>query len=190
MASRAKAAAPLEAFDVLEPGLPVVFCGINPSPLAARSGHNFGSASNRFWPVLHLAGFTPERLHAEDDRTLLRYGCGITSMATRATRSAAELGTTEMHDAVAPFRARIAWARPQMLAFLGKPAIEALTRRRDIEWGPQAQRIGETRVWVLPNPSGLNRAFTLERLVAAYGELRVAMAGEIAGWRDAQGWEA
>jgi double-stranded uracil-DNA glycosylase len=174
---------PLSPFDVLLPDLPVLFCGINPSPLAATSGHNFGSASNRFWPALHLAGFTPVRLRAEDDRMLLRHGCGITSMATRPTRRAAELGRIEMDDAVAPFRAKVAQFRPRAIAFLGKPAFAALTQRREIEWGEQADSFAEARVWVLPNPSGLNRAFSLERLVEAYAALRLAMSAELDAWQ-------
>ncbi|MBU9269427.1 G/U mismatch-specific DNA glycosylase [Burkholderia gladioli] len=177
---------PLSPFDVLLPGLPVVFCGINPSPLAAQSGHNFGSASNRFWPALHRAGFTAERLRAEDDRALLREGCGITAMATRATRRANDLAAGEMSDAVAPFRAKIAYFRPGAVAFLGKPAYAAIAGRREIEWGEQPERFEAARAWVLPNPSGLNRAFTLDRLVEAYAALRLAMAAELAAWRLGQ----
>ncbi|MFM0739227.1 G/U mismatch-specific DNA glycosylase [Paraburkholderia xenovorans] len=175
----------LSSFDVLLPDLPVLFCGINPSPRAAESGHNFGSASNRFWPALHLAGFTPSRLRADDDRSLLHYGCGISAMATRPTRRAAEVGSIEMSDAVAPFREKIAHFRPRMIAFLGKPAFVPIGGQRDIEWGPQTTTFADARVWVLPNPSGLNRAFPLDRLVEAYAALRQAMAAELDAWCSA-----
>jgi len=82
----------LSAFDILAPGLPVVFCGINPSTQAAASGHNFGSASNHFWPVPHLAGFTPARIAAQNDRRLLGLGCGITA-AEAMRRIVARLGS-------------------------------------------------------------------------------------------------
>ena len=82
---------PTGSHDVLDKGLVVVFCGLNPSTEAATTGHNFGSPSNRFWRALHLAGFTPHRIAAADDRTLLRFGCGITAAVGRGTRSAAEV---------------------------------------------------------------------------------------------------
>src|SRR5580698_8875935 len=77
--------------DILEPGLSVIFCGINPGLRAASTGHHFAGRGNRFWRVLHLAGFTPEQILPEDDRSLLRYGCGLTAVVPRATAQAAEL---------------------------------------------------------------------------------------------------
>lgn len=48
--------------DVLAARLTVVFCGINPGMTAAVAGHHFVARSNRFWRVIHLAGFTPEEI--------------------------------------------------------------------------------------------------------------------------------
>src|ERR1700743_1926862 len=82
--------------DVIAPGLSILFCGINPGLRAASTGHHFAGRGNRFWRVLHLAGFTPEQILPEDDRSLLRYGCGLTAVVPRATAQAAELSRSEI----------------------------------------------------------------------------------------------
>jgi TDG/mug DNA glycosylase family protein len=170
---------PTGSHDVLDKGLVVVFCGLNPSTEAATTGHNFGSPSNRFWRALHLAGFTPHRIAAADDRTLLRFGCGITAAVGRGTRSAAEVRRSEFAREAAAFERKVAHYRPQVIAFLGKAAYAAMSGRRSLEWGRQGETFGGATVWILPNPSGLNRAFSLDELVEHYGRLRTAVASEL-----------
>ncbi|MBK5049015.1 G/U mismatch-specific DNA glycosylase [Burkholderia sp. R-70006] len=162
--------------DVLEPGLSLVFCGINPGIRAASTGHHFEGRGNRFWRVMHLAGFTPEQIRPEDDRTLLRYGCGLTTVVPRPTAQAAELSRSEIELAGDAFRRKIERYAPRHIVFLGKMALSAISGTRDIHWGPQTKPFGGARAWVVPNPSGLNRAFDLDALVAAYREVRVAVA--------------
>jgi len=164
----------IRLLDVLRKDLDVVFCGINPALSAARSGHHFSSCSNRFWRVLHLAGFTPTLLPPENDRTLLQFGYGLTAAVDRPTVSAGELARHEFHQAAAELERKILHYRPRYLAFLGKPAFAAIFRQRNVAWGKQSMRFGDAEVWVLPNPSGLNRAFNLDALVSAYRDLRIA----------------
>ena len=171
----------LSYFDILAPGLPVVFCGVNPSAQAAASGHNFGSASNRFWPVLHLSGFTPERIPAQEDRRLLAFGCGITAAVPRATRSAGELHGRELRGSGEGLRAKLDHFRPETIAFLGKAAYEAIEGGK-VDWGPQSSRLCGAAVWILPNPSGLNRSFGLADLVEAYAALRTACSSSLKRW--------
>lgn len=162
--------------DILEAGLSVVFCGINPGMLAASTGRHFAGRNNRFWRTLHLAGFTPEQIQPEDDRTLLQYGCGLTTVVSRPTARADQLSRSEFDAAATGFEQKIARYAPQYVAFLGKMALGALSGKRELDWGPQPARFGGARVWVLPNPSGLNRTFSLGALVIAYRELRLAAA--------------
>jgi len=164
--------------DILEAGLSVVFCGINPGLRAAATGHHFAGRGNRFWRVLHLAGFTPEVLSPDNDRMLLPYGCGLTAAVARPTARADELSRTEIEAAAAGFEKKIACYAPRYVAFLGKMAISAMTGSRDIQWGLQTTAFGGARVWVLPNPSGLNRGFSLDELVDAYRALYVAAVRE------------
>lgn len=158
--------------DILAPGLDVVFCGINPAATAARAGHNFSHPNNRFWAVLHLAGFTDVRLLPEQERRLLAYGCGITAVVTRPTSRASDVSAAEIRTAAPIFEAKMGHYAPRTIAFLGKRAVAAMLSRPDITWGRQPFRIAGAPAWVLPNPSGLNRGFTLDAFVAAYTELR------------------
>jgi double-stranded uracil-DNA glycosylase len=147
-----------------------------------RSGDNgpqLRLPSNRFWRALHLAGFTPHRIAAADDRTLLRFGCGITAAVGRGTRSAAEVRRSEFAREAAAFERKVAHYRPHVIAFLGKAAYAAMSGRRSLEWGRQGETFGGATVWILPNPSGLNRAFSLDELVEHYGRLRTAVASEL-----------
>ncbi|PVZ52315.1 G/U mismatch-specific DNA glycosylase [Pseudomonas sp. B1(2018)] len=161
--------------DILAEELAVIFCGINPGMTAAAQGHHFAGRGNRFWRTLHLAGFTPEQVQSENDRTLLRYQCGLTAVVERPTASADQLSLHEFSAAAAGFEQKIARHAPRFVAFLGKAAYCALSGQREVAWGLQAKTFGNAAVWVLPNPSGRNRAFSLEQLVAAYRELRLAV---------------
>ncbi|WP_132593928.1 MULTISPECIES: G/U mismatch-specific DNA glycosylase [unclassified Rhizobium] len=154
--------------DVLAPGLQVVFCGLNPGLTARRDGHNFSSPSNRFWRLMHLAGFTPRLLRADEERDLLEFGCGITAAVARPTRSAAELRTGDYLAAAPDLEVKMRRFGPANLAFLGKAAFSAINGRSDCDWGRQNVVFEGARTWVLPNPSGLNRAFSLDRLVGYY----------------------
>lgn len=156
--------------DILSEGLAVVFCGINPGMSAALSGHHFVNRSNRFWRAIYLAGFTPEMIPPEEDRRILDYQCGLTTFVSRPTRRADELAAHEFSSAAAAFRHKVDVYRPRFVAFLGKAAYAALSGQKNVAWGPQ-DSLGRSGVWVLPNPSGLNRSFSLEQLVAAYREL-------------------
>ncbi|WP_395063229.1 G/U mismatch-specific DNA glycosylase [Paraburkholderia silvatlantica] len=160
--------------DIVEPGLSVLFCGINPGMRAVAMGHHFDGRGNRFWRVLHLAGFTNEAFRPENDRELLPLGFGLTTAVSRATARADELSKAEIQAVAAQFELKIQHYAPKFIAFLGKMALAEMSGKRDIEWGLQSSRFGGARAWVLPNPSGLNRAFSLDALVSAYRELRIA----------------
>jgi TDG/mug DNA glycosylase family protein len=157
--------------DILAKDLAVVFCGINPGMTAALAGHHFVARSNRFWRVIHLAGFTPKEILPANDRTILQHRCGLTTVVERPTARAEELSAQEFAAAAAQFERKITRHAPRFVAFLGKAAYSALSGQREIVWGFQTAPLGGAAVWVLPNPSGRNRAFSLDQLVGAYREL-------------------
>jgi double-stranded uracil-DNA glycosylase len=158
--------------DILAEGLDVVFCGINPASTAAADGHNFSNGTNRFWQLLHLAGFTDKRLRPEDERQLLNYRCGITAVVMRPTPRASEVPTVEFRRARPAFEAKMRKYQPRAIAFLGKRALTAMLGVPNVGWGRQPVGFAGANAWVLPNPSGLNRRFTMDELVVAYSELR------------------
>lgn len=161
--------------DILASGLDVIFCGLNPAATAVADGHNFSSRSNRFWPVLHLAGFTDVRLRPQDERRVLEYGCGITAVVGRATTRADEISADEFRQARPEFEAKMRRWGPRVIAFLGKRAFSAMIGNSHVGWGRYPVEFAGATAWILPNPSGLNRSFTLDALVAAYAELRLAL---------------
>lgn len=160
--------------DIIADRLAVVFCGINPGMTAAATGRHFAGRGNRFWRVLHLAGFMPEEILPENDRTILQRRCGLTTVVGRPTARADQLSAKEFVAVAAQFEQKIAYYAPRFVAFLGKTAYSALSGRREIAWGAQSNALGGAAIWGLPNPSGRNRAFTLDQLIDAYHELYLA----------------
>jgi TDG/mug DNA glycosylase family protein len=163
--------------DVIAPDLRVLFCGINPGLYTAATGHHFARPGNRFWPTLHAAGFTERVLDPSEERLLLQDGYGITNVVARTTATAAELAPAELIEGGRLLVAKIDRWRPRCLAVLGVTAYRAAFGRPRAVLGPQPDRIGETRVWVLPNPSGLNAHYQLAELARLFGELRAAVTG-------------
>ncbi|QWT19484.1 G/U mismatch-specific DNA glycosylase [Bacillus sp. NP157] len=161
--------------DIIAPGLDVLFCGINPGLVAAASGEHFAGRSNRFWRVIHLAGFTDEQLTPAQARLILDYGYGLTTFVQRPTAGADEVTREEFEAAGDAFRKRVARYKPRVVAFLGKAAYASLSNQRILPWGRQSTPIAQSIAWVLPNTSGRNRAFTLDQLVEAYSALREAI---------------
>lgn len=160
--------------DVIAPELRVLFCGINPGLYTAVTGHHFARPGNRFWEALRLGGFTERLLDPSEERLLLERGCGITNVVERATAAAADLTDEELRAGGARLEERILRYRPRWLAVLGIGAYRTAFRRPTAALGPQPEGIGDTRIWVLPNPSGLNAHYRIEDFGALFRELREA----------------
>ncbi|MDY7226737.1 G/U mismatch-specific DNA glycosylase [Hyalangium rubrum] len=158
--------------DLIAPGLRVLFCGINPSLYSAVVGYHFARPGNRFWPTLHAAGFTQRRLAPSEQEELLTLGYGITNVVDRATATAAELVATELAAGGRKLAAKVRRYRPRFIAMLGVSAYRVAFARPDATLGLQPETMGETRLWVLPNPSGLNAHYQLKDLARLFRELR------------------
>jgi TDG/mug DNA glycosylase family protein len=161
--------------DVIAPGLAVLFCGINPGLYTGATGFHFAGPGNRFWPALHRSGFTPRLYAPHEVRDLLALGLGVTNVVPRTTATAAELTPMEIVEGALKLRARVRRFRPRVLAILGVGAYRTGFARPRAVVGPQEETIGDTRVWVLPNPSGLNANYSIAALVAMFAELRAAV---------------
>ncbi len=162
--------------------LRVLFCGINPGLLSAATGHHFARPGNRFWPALHRSGFTPYQLRPAEQHELPSWGLGLTNVAARPTARAAEIGRDELVAGGRRLEALVLSARPDWLAVVGVTAYRIAFAEPRAVIGPQSRTIGTTRVWVLPNPSGLNAHFPPARLTAEFAALRAAVsAGGLRG---------
>lgn len=160
---------------LVAPNLRVLFCGINPGLYTAAVGHHFARPGNRFWPALHTAGFTDRLLSPFEEHELLVHGYGITNVVERATATAAELSLEEYLAGGRRLEKQVRRYRPMFLAVLGVGAYRTAFNQPKAKLGLQAGTIGETRVWVLPNPSGLNAHYQPRDLARLFGELRLAV---------------
>ena len=164
--------------DIIAEGLSVLFCGINASIYSAAVGHHFARPGNRFWKTLYGAGFSDRLLHPSEDHLLLSYGCGLTNLVDRATARADEVSPEEFRAGLRQLAAKIQRYRPQCLAVLGISAYRVAFERKKAKIGPQSDSFQGAKVWVLPNPSGLNAHYQLPDLQRLYSEARLDVMGK------------
>jgi TDG/mug DNA glycosylase family protein len=160
--------------DVIAPDLTVLFCGINPGLLSAAVGRHFARPGNRFWPALYASGFTPELLGPYRQEELPALGLGLTNIVGRATAGADELSTEELRAGGRTLAAKAAEYRPRWIAIVGITAYRKAFERRAAQIGEQDEQIGGSRVWVLPNPSGLNAHWTPKTMAEEFRAFRLA----------------
>jgi TDG/mug DNA glycosylase family protein len=158
--------------DVIAPDLRVLFCGINPGLYTAAVGHHFARPGNRFWPALYAGGFTSRILSPFEERELLKSGYGITNVVSRTTASADLLTKEEIVAGGEKLRAKVLRYRPRILAVLGVGAYRTAFNQPKAVIGRQEDRIGNTLLWILPNPSGLNANYQAPDLARLFRELR------------------
>ncbi len=161
--------------DVVAADLRVLFCGINPGLWSGATGHHFARPGNRFWPALFRSGFTPRQLRPDEQDELLELGLGITNVAARTTAKADELTAEELREGGRALVERVGRYRPRVLAVLGLGAYRTAFGRPRARVGRRPDALGDTDVWVLPNPSGLNAHYTLDALAAEFRTLREAV---------------
>jgi TDG/mug DNA glycosylase family protein len=160
--------------DVIRSGLSVLFVGINPGLYSGAVGHHFARPGNRFWRALYLAGFTDRVLSPFEEHALLDHGVGVTNLVERATAGAGEITADELRRGARRLEPKVCRQDPSFVAFLGLGAYRTAFGRGGAEVGPQPEGMCRSRVWLLPNPSGLNAHYQLADLARAFSELRRA----------------
>lgn len=169
--------------DLLRENLDVAFVSINPSLYSVERGHYFARKSNKFWPCISRSDLTRaarealglERLGPENDRALLDFGIGFTDLVKRATARAAGLGPGELAGGVQSLVEKIERYRPRVACFHGVTGYRHVHQRLigegEVSLGPQSIQIGDTRLFVVPNPSGANAHYTREDQTDWYNRL-------------------
>lgn len=158
--------------DVIGFGLKVLFVGINPGLYSAKIGHHFGRPGNRFWPALHLGGFTPKLFSPYQDHELLKLDLGISNFVERESARADELTSEEIKQGFENLKLKIENYKPKVVAFLGIGSYRVATGNKKAQIGLQDYKIGDSAVWVLPNPSGLNAHFQIKDWERLFKELK------------------
>lgn len=160
--------------DRIKPGVRILFVGINPGIRSSLTGHHFAGFSNRFWKLLFESKLVPEPITFEDDDRLPEWGYGITNIVARPTPGIDTILPPEYVEGRLKLRRKILRYRPPIVAMVGVTVFRAMFRDRRgvVRLGPQPERIGETEVFVLPNPSGRNANFTYAEMRAAFRQLK------------------
>ena len=128
---------------------------------------------------LAAAGFTPRVLSPFEEAELLPLGYGITNIVDCATAGADELEPSEFKPAARRLIAKVRKFKPLVLAVLGVGAYRLAFDDAKAQVGPQEQTIGSTRLWVLPNPSGLNAHYQPSALARCFAALRRSVFAEL-----------
>ena len=175
--------------DRLQPGLRVMFVGINPGVRSAVTGHHFAGYSNRFWKLLSESGLAPGLLTFEHDDRLIEFGFGVTNLIARPSPGIDDLRPAEYVEGWTILEKKIRRYRPEVVALVGVTLYRALgpliaasgaepgpstafVKSGRIALGPQEPRINGARVFVLPNPSGRNANFSYAEMLEAFQALR------------------
>ena len=158
--------------DLIDYNLKVLFCGINPGMWSGATGFHFAKPGNRFWKALHLGGFSDRVLHPSEEHELLENGYGITSFCKRTTATAAELSAQEIVEGGKLLVKKIELYKPQFLAVLGIGAFRTAFNQPKAKLGLQNETIRAAKIWLLPNPSGLNTHYQINDLAKLFSELK------------------
>ena len=157
--------------DLVGPDLRVLFCGINPGERSGELGLHFARPGNRFWKLLHAGGFTDAVLLPAEQHLLPAWGIGITNLVARTTVAASELSAEELRDGALRLEATVKSLRPRCVAVLGLGAYRTAFRRPHAAVGPQPELLADARLWLLPNPSGLQARYQMPEMAAFFQEL-------------------
>jgi len=142
----------------------ILFVGINPGATSGKVGHHFAGPANPFYKLLHTAKLTPVELVAADDQHLVDYKLALVNLCARPTKTAAELTRAELHAGRRALVKKVRAMRPKVVALVGVtlyPIVFADEPASERIAGPGAkpQLLEGARVFVVPNPSGLNASF-------------------------------
>ncbi len=160
--------------DLVGPHLLVLFCGINPGQRSGELGLHFARPGNRFWKLLHAGGFTDHVLLPSEQAVLPALGIGITNLVDRVTVAASELDRAELRAGGQSLEAKARHLRPRIVAVLGLGAYRTAFGRLAAEVGEQKERLAASRLWLLPNPSGLQARYQMPEMTQLYLRLHAA----------------
>jgi len=164
--------------DYLKEDLDIILVGLNPSLRSVEVGHYFATPRNRFWRAINRSGLLAEPLDTETDYKMLEHGIGLTDIVKRPTRGAADLRAADYREWAPVLRDKLERYEPLIVCFHGAVAYRNYLKYAEgntatsIELGLQPLAIGHSRVFLVPNPSPANAAYSLDTIVSWYQALR------------------
>ncbi len=166
--------------DYLRPGLKFVFVGLNPGLYSARAGKYFARKTNRFWPALTAARFFGREVSAGAEKTLFEKDIGFTDVVKRATAQIDELTRDEITAGAKMLRRKLKNFSPAVACFIGLTGFRWVFEvpvKTKVMPGPQNERIGATRIYVLPSTSPANAHFSFGQIVEEFSRLKAWLEG-------------
>ena len=166
--------------DCVQPGVLVLFVGINPGLRSAQTGHHFAGHSNRFWKLLHESELVSEPLTFREDRHLPEWQLGLTNIISRCTAGIGVLDPVEYRQGVASLKRKIRRYQPPIVALLGVTIFRMLFSHKEYVKGPlnlglTTRELAGAQIFLLPNPSGRNAHYSYRQMLTAFQVLRDKM---------------
>jgi TDG/mug DNA glycosylase family protein len=170
--------------DRIQPGVRILFVGINPGMRSAQRGHHFAGPSNRFWKLLYESRLVTEPLTYKEDIRLSEWGIGLTNIVGRPSRGIDSLSPPEYRKGMAALTRKVRRYRPRIVALLGITIYRImygaeLSLPTRIPLGPTSSDIAGVPIFLLPNPSGRNAHYSYGDMLAAFRALQT-LAGQSA----------
>lgn len=167
--------------DHLAPGLKLVIVGINPGVRSGATGHHYAYPGNHFWPLMNDSGLLPERLTYATDYRALEFGIGLTNLCDRTTREANDLTKEELMAGALSLREKLLHYQPGVVCFNGMSIYQAFSGTRKVRPGLQDERIGHSRLFVVPSSSGRTAAYPRPKKLEFFRQLRDLVESVAAG---------
>ena len=166
--------------DCVQPGVLVLFVGINPGLRSAQTGHHFAGHSNRFWKLLHESELVSEPLTYREDRYLPEWQLGLTNIIGRCTAGIDVLNPVEYRQGVARLKRKIRRYQPPIVALLGVTIFRMLFSPKEqskspLDLGVTTMQLAGARIFLLPNPSGRNAYYSYRQMLTVFQSLRENM---------------
>ena len=163
--------------DCIQPGVLVLFVGINPGLRSAQTGHHFAGYSNRFWRLLHESKLVSEPLTYREDRRLPEWCLGLTNIIGRCTSGIDVLDPVEYRQGVESLKRKIRRYQPHIVALLGVTIFRMLFSPKEQSKGPldlgaTTLQLAGARIFLLPNPSGRNAHYSYRQMLTVFQALR------------------
>jgi len=163
--------------DCIQPGVLVLFVGINPGLRSAQTGHHFAGYSNRFWRLLHESKLVSEPLTYQEDRRLPEWHLGLTNIIGRCTAGINVLDPVEYRQGVASLKRKISRYQPHIVALLGVTIFRMLFSPKEqlkdpLDLGMTTMQLAGARIFLLPNPSGRNAYYSYRQMLTVFQVLR------------------
>ncbi len=166
--------------DYIERDLNILSIGLNPSTISVEKKYYFANPKNRFWRAFNASRLVPEELvpsKQAQEKLLHKYKIGFTDVVKRPSSMGKDLVAADYRKFVPSLESKILKYQPKICWFHGKVAANKFLQysnqvTSEVIWGLQEFRLDKSIIFITPNPSPANAAYSLSVLISWYEKLR------------------